>query len=133
RYTLDFFFAPREHGHLTLLAYASGVSPVPVELVVIAREVPAPKPYGLGFSVEIPPIATLPGAPLASVESAFATFGATNVAYYEMVHGKRRLVHLTGMLVPKTCPPGGFPTEGAINFADGTSLTVNPTIPCPHR
>jgi hypothetical protein len=133
RYTLDFFFAPREHGHLTLLAYASGVSPVPVELVVIAREVPAPKPYGLGFSVEIPPIATLPGAPLASVESAFATFGATNVAYYEMVHGKRTLVHLTGMLVPKTCPLGGFPTEGTINFADGTSLTVNPTIPCPHH
>jgi hypothetical protein len=132
RYTLDFFFAPREHGRLTLLAYASGVSPVPVELVVIAREVPAPKPYGLGFSVEIPPIATLPGAPLASVESAFATFGSTNVAYYEMVHGKRTLVHLKGMVVPNTCPRGGFPTQGTINFADGTSLTVTPPIPCPH-
>jgi hypothetical protein len=132
-YTLDFFFAPSEHGHLALLAYASGVSPVPVELVVVAKEVPAPKPYGLGFSVEIPPISTLPGAPLASVESAFATFGATNVAYYEMVHGKRTLVHLKGMVVPKTCPLGGFPTEGNIDFADGTTLTVNPTIPCPHR
>ena len=132
-YTLDFFFAPPEHGRLALLAYASGVSPVPVELVVVAREVPAPKPYGLGFSVEIPPISTLPGAPLASVESAYATFGAANVAYYEVVHGHRTLVHLRGMVVPKTCPSGGFPTEGSIDFADGTTLTVNPTIPCPHR
>jgi hypothetical protein len=132
-YTLDFFFAPSEHGHLVLLAYANAVSPIPVELVVVAKEVPAPKPYGLGFSVEIPPISTLPGAYLASVESAFATFGATNVAYYETVHGKRKLVHVRGMIVPKTCPHGGFPSEGTIDFADGTSLTVNPTIPCPHR
>jgi len=133
RYTLDFFFASRQHGRLTLLAYASAVAPVPVELVVVARQVPAPKPYGLGFSVEIPPITTIPGASLASVESAFATFGATNVAYYETVHGKRTLVHLKGMFVPKTCPRGGFPTEGTIDFADGTTLTVNPTIPCPHK
>jgi hypothetical protein len=132
-YTLDFFFAPSEHGHLALLVYASGVAPVPVELVVVAKEVPAPKPYGLGFSVEIPPISTIPGASLASVESAFATFGAANVAYYEKVHGKRKLVHLRGMVVPKSCPRGGFPTEGTIAFADGTSLTVKPTIPCPHK
>jgi hypothetical protein len=132
-YTLDFFFGPTEHGHLVLLAYASAVAPVPVELVVVAREVPAPKPYGLGFSVEIPPISTIPGASLASVESAFATFGATNVAYYEVVHGKRKLVRLKGMVVPKTCPSGGFPSQGTIDFADGSSLTVNPTIPCPKR
>jgi hypothetical protein len=130
-YTLDFFFAPSEHGRLTLLAYASAVAPVPAELVVVAREVKAPKPYGLGFSVEIPPITTLPGASLASVESAFATVGATNVAYYERVHGKRTLVHLRGLISPKRCPRGGFPTEGIVDFADGTTLTVNPTIPCP--
>jgi hypothetical protein len=131
RFTIDFFFAPREHGHLALLAYASAVSPVAVEITVIAKEVPAPKPYGLGFSVEIPPISTIPGATLASVESAFATFGSPNVAYYETVHGKRTLVHLKGMVVPKSCPRGGFPTEGIIDFADGSTLTVNPTIPCP--
>jgi hypothetical protein len=132
-YTLDFFFAPKEDRHLALLAYASAVAPVPVELVVVAKEVPAPKPYGLGFSVEVPSISTLPGAAPASVESAFATFGATNVAYYETVHGKRELVRLKGLVAPKTCPSGGFPTEGIIDFADGTTLTVNPTIPCPSK
>ncbi|MGA9876206.1 MAG: hypothetical protein WBQ21_10395 [Solirubrobacteraceae bacterium] len=130
-YTLDFFFAPSEHGRLTLLAYANAVSPVAVELVVVAKQVAAPRPYGLGFSVEVPPVSTLPGSPYASVESAFATFGATNVAYYETVHGKRTLVHLKGLLAPKTCPHGGFPSEGKIDFTDGSTLTVNPTIPCP--
>ena len=43
-YTIDFFFGPASHGHLALLAYASAVAPVPVELVVTAHEVPAPKP-----------------------------------------------------------------------------------------
>jgi hypothetical protein len=124
-YTLDFFFAPRSHGHLALLA------PVAVELVVVARQVPVPKRYGLGFSVEVPPIPTFPGAPDASIESVYATFGAANVAYYENVHGSRRLVHIKGMVVPKTCPPGGFVSEGTIDFADGSTLTVNPTIPCP--
>jgi hypothetical protein len=131
-FTLDLFFAPREHGRLALAAYASAVAPLAVELVVVAKQVPAPKPYGLGFSVEVPPISALPDAPSPSVESAFATFGSTDAAYYEMVRGKRTLVHLKGLLVPKTCPHGGFPTQGTVDFADGATLTVNPVIPCPH-
>jgi hypothetical protein len=131
RFTVDFFFATT-HGPLKLLAYASGTSPVNVELVVIAKQVPTPKPYGLGFAVEVPPINTIPGVSSVSIESAFATFGAANVAYYERVHNKRTLVHLRGMVVPKHCPAGGFPTKATMNFADGTTLTVNPTVPCPH-
>lgn len=130
-YTLDFFFAPKSHGHLVLLVYGSARAPLTVELVVVAREVPAPKPYGLGFTVEVPPISTFPGAPDASIESVFATLGAANVAYYENMHGKRRLVPVKGLTVPKRCPAGGFAAEGIIDFADGSTLTVNPTIPCP--
>ena len=130
-YTLDFFFASKSHGRMVLLAYASARAPLTVELVVVAREVPAPKPYGLGFSVEVPPISTFPGAPEASIESVFATLGAANVAYYENVHGKRKLVPVKGLTVPKRCPAGGFAAEGTIDFADGSTLTVNPTIPCP--
>jgi hypothetical protein len=130
-YTLEFFFVSRSHGHLVFLVYASAVAPVAVELVVVARQVPAPKHYGLGFSVEVPPISTFPGAPDASIESVYATLGAANVAYYENVHGKSKLVHIRGMVVPKSCPAGGFASEGTIDFADGSTLTVNPTIPCP--
>jgi hypothetical protein len=130
-FTVDFFFAPAPHGRVALLAYASATTPATIELTVVVREVRAPRPYGLGFTVEIPPIAPLQGAPPASIESAFATFGAANVAYYERVHNKRTLVHLRGLLVPKHCPHGGFPSKATIEFADGKSLTVNPTVPCP--
>ncbi|HEX5852000.1 MAG TPA: hypothetical protein VFY36_02795 [Solirubrobacteraceae bacterium] len=132
-YTLDFFFAPKVNGHLRLLIYASASSPAPIEFVLVAKEIPAPKPYGLGFSVEVPPISTIPGAANASIESAFVSVGGAHVAYYESVHGKKKLVHLRGLIVPKRCPSGGFPTAGKIDFADGATLTVNPTIPCPHR
>ncbi len=130
-FTLDFFFGPREHGRLTLLAYASGTSPVGVGLVVVAREIRVPKPYGLGFSVQVPQVSTIPGAAYVSVESAFATLGASNVAYFETVHGRRTLVHVKGLIVPGRCPAGGFPTRGIVEFADGATFTVNPTIPCP--
>lgn len=131
QYTLDLFFAPRENGRLKLLVYVSVVKPTGVELVLIAKQVPAPKPYGLGFSVEVPPVATFPGAADASVESAFVTVGGANVAYFQTVHGRKKLISLRGIIVPRKCPAGGFPTEGTVDFADGSTLTVHPTIPCP--
>lgn len=60
-YTLDFFLAPSENGRLAFLIYAQGVSPVSVELVVLAKEIYGTKPYGLGVEFDIPPIPTLPG------------------------------------------------------------------------
>jgi hypothetical protein len=131
-YTLDFFFASKETGHLRLLVYARALAPIGVELVLVAKQIPAPKPYGLAFSVEVPPISTVPGAANASIESAFVTVGGANVAYYESIEGKRTLVHLRGLTVPKSCPAGGFPTEGTVDFRDGSTLTVNSAIPCPH-
>jgi hypothetical protein len=130
-FTLDFFFAPKEHGRLVLLAYVNAVAPVSVQLVLVARQIPAPKPYGLGVSVTVPLIPTLPEAPDASVESIFVTFGARNVAYYKTIHGKRTLLRVKGVIVPKACPHGGFPIEGKLDFADGTTTAAQSTIPCP--
>jgi len=132
-YTLDFFFGPRENGHLAVLAYVKASSPAAFELVLVAKEFHAPKPYGLGFAIAVPPIATLPEASNASVESAFLTFGSTNVAYYKTVHGKKKLLHVRGVVVPKTCPPDGFAIRATVDFEDGTTLTVDPTVPCPHH
>jgi hypothetical protein len=131
QFTLDFFFASAARGHLTLLAYVSGTAPVTTGFVVVAKEIPTPKPYGLGFSAQVPQISTIPGASYASVESAFATLGAGDVAYFQTVRGRRALVHVQGLTVPRKCPFGGFPTRAAIEFADGAKFTVDPTISCP--
>jgi hypothetical protein len=132
-FTLDFFLGPKEHGHLAILAYANAVSPVSAQVVVDAKEVHGPAPYGLGFTFEIPPIATLPGAAYASLESAYFTIGSQKVAYYKTVHGKQKLVHVKGVIVPKSCPRGGFPFRVTIGFLDGTQSVDAYTSPCPRR
>lgn len=132
-YTLDFFLGPREGGRLTILAFAEAVSPAFIELVLVAREIRAPKPYGLGFVVEVPPIPTLPEASNASVERVFITLGDKNVAYYKTVKGKRKLVHVKGVVVPDRCPGKGFPYKALVSFEDGSSLTNTGTIACPGK
>ncbi|HEY7934395.1 MAG TPA: hypothetical protein VID48_11285 [Solirubrobacteraceae bacterium] len=132
-YTLDFFLAPKENGRLTVLIYAQGVSPVAVELVVVAKEIRGTKPYGFGVEFDIPPIPTLPGASYASIETNYFTVGSQHVAYYRTIHGKRQLVHVKGLIVPKTCPKGGFPFKVMISFLDGSSSTDTYTAPCPHK
>jgi hypothetical protein len=132
-FTVDIFFAPKENGRLVFLAYVEARSPAVVELVLKAKEITAPRPYGLGFVVEVPPIPTLPEASDASVENAFLTLGSTHVAYYRTVHGKRSLFHVRGVVIPKTCPRGGFQMEAIFDFADGSQLKTNPTIPCPRK
>jgi hypothetical protein len=131
RYTLDFFLAPSEAGHLAVLIYADAVSPVPIELVLVGKETAAPKPYDFAISVQVPPVSTLPGATDASVESNYISVGSTNVAYYERVHGKRKLVHITGLTAPATCSGEGFPFALTMSFADGTTSTASYTYPCP--
>jgi hypothetical protein len=132
-FTLDFFVGPSENGHMVMLIYVSGVSPVSFQIVVVGKEAYGPKPYGWGLTMEIPPIPTLPDAPYAAVESMHFTLGGSNIAYYETVHGKRKLVHVRGVVVPKKCSPGGFPYEGLIGFEDGTTSTVKGDIACPRK
>ena len=132
-FTLDFFFASTRPGAVSLLAYASAAAPVVVELVLLAREIPAGDGHGFGFSIEVPPIVTIPDAQPASVESVYASLGAPNVYYYERVHGRRALRPLPGLLVPRRCPAGGWVAQATVDFAGGGSLTVNPRIPCPAR
>ncbi len=131
-YTLDFFLAPSEDGHLAVLIYVNAVNPVPVQLVLVGKEIAAPAPYGFAISVQVPPVSTIPGAANAAVESNYISIGSTNVAYFETVHGKRKLVHIKGLTAPKTCSGHGFPFALTMSFADGTTSTASSTDPCPH-
>ncbi|MGH2853430.1 MAG: hypothetical protein ACRDLF_04470 [Solirubrobacteraceae bacterium] len=131
-FTLNFFRGPDEDGHLVLLAYLDAISPVSLQLVLSAQVVQEPKPYGLGFTFKVPPIESVPGATNATAKNIYITLGAPNAAYFEKVHGKRKLVHVKGIIVPKKCPHGGFPYETRFSFEDGTTNTVTGTIPCPH-
>jgi hypothetical protein len=132
-FTLNFFLAPRENGHLAFLIYVNASSPVSLQLVLVAKEVYGPKPYGWGVTVEIPPIPTLPGASYASAENVYFTFGGQHFAYYKKIGGKRKLIHVKGVIVPRTCPRGGFPFEAMLSFEDGTTSAEKYASPCPRK
>jgi len=132
-YTLDLFLGPAQDGRLVILIYVSASDPVSLQLVLAAREIHAPKPYGFGIAVAIPPIYTLPGAGNASLESAYLSLGGKGIAYYRLVHGRRQLLHVRGLVVPKACPRGGFPFETIISFENGATNTARYTSPCPRK
>ena len=133
KYTLDFFLSDNRPGHTQLLIFLMGSSPVLVEVIFTATVIRGPKPYGLGFSVKVPLIKVLPEASNASAKSAFLTLGAHNVAYYRTVHGKRKLFHVKGIILPKRCPRGGWPVASQFTFEDGTTVMATRTVPCQRR
>jgi len=130
-FTFEYFLRPSEHGQLALMIYVNASTPASEQLVLLANEVHAPKPYGLGITFAVPIVASLPGAPLGWVDHVSLTLGASHVAYRKKIHGKTRLVHVRGLIAPRTCPHGGFPIEGSFEFADGSTSTATATIPCP--
>jgi hypothetical protein len=133
KYTLDFFLSDNRPGHTKLLIFLSGTSPVLVEVVFSATVIQGSKPYGLGFSVDVPLIKVLPEASNASAKSSFLTLGAHNVAYYRKIHGRRKLFHVRGIILPKGCPRGGWPVASQFTFEDGSTVMAKRTVPCPRR
>ena len=131
KFTLDFFLGDNRPGHTELLIYLNGSSPVSIQLVFKAPVVHGPKPYGLGFSLNVPIIKVLPEASDASATSSFLTLGAKNVAYFKKVHGKRKLFHVKGIITPKSCPHGGWPVATQFSFQDGSTVMSTSKIPCP--
>jgi hypothetical protein len=132
-FTLDFFLGNNHPGHVELLIYLDGSTPVSIQLVFTAKVIQERKPYGLGFSLNVPLIKVLPEASDASATSSFLTLGAENVVYYRTVHGKRTPFHVKGIITPKTCPRGGFPVASEFSFEDGSTVMAKSTIPCPHK
>jgi hypothetical protein len=130
-FALEFFLARSEGGRRTFLVYVSTSSPSSFQLGLVAREVRAPKPYGIGLTFTVPIVPSLPGAGLGWVERALLTFGSSNVAYYRTVHGRRKLLHVKGIVAPKSCPSGGFPMEAIVEYADATTSSAKTAIPCP--
>src|SRR5438445_396267 len=80
-------------------------------------------PLGLG----------IPTNAFGSATSAFITLGAHNVAYYRKVHGRRTLFHVRGIILPKRCPPGGWPVASRFKFEDGSTVLATRSVSCPRR
>jgi hypothetical protein len=126
------FFAP----HGGLLFFTAGHSPVALEIVSSGHFVNSHKrPYGMELVTLVPPVASVPGAPLASVRRIRIKSGAA------MRRGKR--IASYGYL-PRRCPKGGFPVKTEVTFGGSfgperefgipaQTLTATYRAPCPRR
>lgn len=106
--------------------FARGHTPVSLEIPTTAKLVSPNGSAGFGpeFVGQIPLVATVPGAPYASVETIDITIGA---AYRK--HGKP-VYYGT---VPKTCPAGGFRVKAEFIFAENGNVATPETVAVPFR
>jgi hypothetical protein len=121
-----------QSGHIALLIYATGHTPVNAELVLPGIILPAPPPFGGRLTMTVPLLPTLPEAPNGTVVQFHATLGPLRLKYYEHVHGKIVEFQPRGIPLPDTCPRGGFPFTASFAFLDGSNASARTTVACPH-
>jgi hypothetical protein len=125
------FMARVHEGHIGLLFFADGQSPISAQIVFYGLVLPAKSPFGGDLATTIPRVPTLPGAPNAAVVQLRSTIGPLNLTYYEHVRGKYLPYHPHGIVLPPTCPHGGFRFAASFAFEDGAHTSAHATVPCP--
>ena len=106
------FFAPG--GGLEF--FVDGVSPVSIEILSKGSITGAAPPFGQEFIAEVPLIESVPGALDASAKEINVTVGAASK------QGKKTSYYL---VIPKKCPPGGFPRKAVMSFLGGTTAEAS--------
>lgn len=131
--TLKLIRAPTENGHLSVLIHASGTSPVIAQIILPTSLLPSTAPFGEQLHASVPLIPSLPGAGDISLVRLQAHIGPQGLIYDEHVGGS--LVHYRpdGVLLPDSCPRGGFQFAAFFAFLDGTHAKARATVACPRR
>jgi len=116
------FLGPPQNLQPTFEILARGYTPLDQQMVLSGTVLPDQAPYGEELVMPIPPIPTLPYEPDASIVSFTLTIGASK---HDRTHGAN------AVLVPSSCPVGGFPFAAEFTYADGSSSSALATAPCP--
>ncbi len=125
------FMTHIHEGHIGLLFSAEGHSPVSTQISFSGLVLPAKSPFGGDLATTIPLVPTLPGAPNASLVQLRSTIGPLHLTYYEHTRGRYRSYHPRGIVLPLTCPHGGFPFAASFAFENGTHTSAHTAVPCP--
>jgi hypothetical protein len=119
--TLWVFLGPLHNLSPTFLILGRGYTPFNERVVIAGSVVSDSLPFGEDLAMDIPPIATLPLEPDASIVSMSLLVGSTSP------HASRAAT----VVVPHHCPAGGFPFAAAFTYADGSTGRANATAHCP--
>jgi hypothetical protein len=127
------FMAPVQDEQISILFYAGGETPILAQLVFPAVLAPAPAPSGGSLNTDLPLVPTLPQAPDAAIVQLSSTVGPLHLTYYERVRDKTVRYTPKGIVLPKSCPRGGFPFLADFSFQDGTKASAATSVACPRR
>jgi len=130
---ISIWMGPISHEQFQLLFYANAATPTSEQLVFAGLLEEAGAPFGGSLNTRIPPIPWNPEAPPASIAHFTARIGPRNVTYYRRAGAGQIPYRPEGLRLPHSCPAGGFPFAGSFTFMDGTTTTVQTSVPCPRR
>jgi hypothetical protein len=117
------FRGPSRSGAPTLAILGVGSTPLHERTIDTAVLRHDRAPYGTELAISIPAIPTLVYEPDASVDSMTLTIGG-------LAGDPRAHSAAARLLLPRHCPPGGFPFAADIAFADGAAAHAATTVPC---
>jgi hypothetical protein len=112
--------------------FSDGHSPVSLEILSGGRFKPLAGAGGFGqeLEVEVPLVASVPGAPYASVKTIEVIAGSAYRSHGKAIYYGR---------VPAKCPTEGFPVRSEVTFAENgerskpETVSVAYTAPCPRK
>ncbi len=120
--SLWIFLGPLRNLQPTVVLLGQGYTPFDKRVVFSGSLLADDAPYGEQLVMSIPPIATLPLEPDASIVTLSLTVGASK---------SHRKHDQNTVIVPSTCPVGGFSVAGEFAYADGSRGSARAAVPCP--
>jgi hypothetical protein len=119
---LTLFVGPFHNLQPTFEILGQGYSPFDERVVLTGTVRPDNPPYGEDLVLSIPPIPTLPLEPDASIVSMALTVGTPK---------PRHPITVNTVVVPPSCPAGGFPFAAEFTYADGSTSSAFASAACP--
>jgi hypothetical protein len=116
------FLGPLRGFQPTFLVLARGDTPLEERIVLRGTVMAAAAPYGEALAIDVPPIPTLPLEPDASLATLTLTIGT---------RAQRPTRGANAVVVPGSCPAGGFPFAAESSYADGSVSSDLATAACP--
>jgi hypothetical protein len=120
--TLWVFVGPLRNIQPTFEILGQGYTPFDERLVFTGEVLPDRTPYGEDLVMSMPPIPTLPLEPDASIVTLSLTVGMSKPPHPRDANT---------VVVPPSCPAGGFPFAAEFTYADGSHGGALATALCP--
>jgi hypothetical protein len=128
---LALFVGKTEGERVEVLYDAIGTTPVIAHLMFPGKLVSGTG--GGSLLTSIPPIATLPESPTASVISLNSQIDPASLRYTANVDGRPTMYHPRGIVLPRSCPRKGFRFSAALRFQSGATKAVHDVVGCGPR